>query len=214
MSVEIRKLHKRFGTRQVLCGVDLTIAPSEVVVILGQNGSGKSTLLRLVAGILEPDSGKIFISGNSVEGGGVLARRQIGYVPDTSDPLPDLLVAELCALVCSLKQAPAPSASLIEQIGVASYFHQRLGTLSFGQRKRACLLCAMIGEPALLVLDEPSNGIDPDGLVMILSVIAAHLQRGGAAIVSTNDAPFAAALAGRQLRLQDGVLIGVSGPAT
>ncbi len=214
MSVEIRKLHKRLGARQVLAGVDLMIAPSEVVVILGQNGSGKSTLLRLIAGILEPDYGQIVIAGSPVQGGGVAARQQIGYVPDTSDPLPDLLVAELCALVCSLKQAPAPGAGLMTQLGVTPYFHQRLGTLSFGQRKRACLLCALIGDPALLVLDEPSNGIDPEGIAMILSVLAEHLQRGGSAIVSTNDAPFAAALAGRQLRLQDGVLIGVSGPAT
>jgi ABC-type multidrug transport system ATPase subunit len=112
MSVEIRKLHKRLGARQVLCGVDLTIAPSEVVVILGQNGSGKSTSAAgSVAGILEPDS-RTDLSSLAVLFRGVasLARQQIGYVPDTSDPLPDLLVAELCALVCSLKQAPAPSA--------------------------------------------------------------------------------------------------------
>lgn len=206
MSAEIRKLHKRLGSRPVLIGVDLKIAPSEVVVVLGPNGSGKSTLLRLIAGILEPDSGQVVISGSPIHGGGVAARRLIGYVPDASDPLPDLLVAELCTLVCSLKRAPAPSASLIEQLGVSSYFHQRLGTLSFGQRKRACLLCALIGDPELLILDEPSNGIDPEGVTMILSVIAEQVRRGRSVIASTNDEPFAEALAGRQVRLQDGVL--------
>lgn len=207
MSIELENLHKRLGDREVLRGVSLSIASGAVIVILGPNGSGKSTLLRLLAGIWEPDEGQIRIHGSTLSHGGTAARALLGYVPDTSDPLPDLLVAELCSLVCALKQAPLPSIEQQQQLGVHTYWNQRLGTLSFGQRKRACLLAALIGNPKLLILDEPSNGIDPEGTAMIRDVLQQQRQNGTAIVVSTNDLPFATALAGRMFRIQEGLLI-------
>lgn len=207
MSIELTNLHKRLGDREVLRGVSLSIASGDVVVILGPNGSGKSTLLKILAGIWEPDAGHVRIHGSDLADGGVAARAQLGYVPDTSDPLPLLLVAELCSLVSALKQAPLPSLAQQQQLGVHSFWNQRLETLSFGQRKRACLLAALIGHPKLLILDEPSNGIDPDGIAMICDVIAEQRRSGTAVVVSTNDQPFAASLAGRMVRIQEGVLV-------
>lgn len=207
MSIELTNIHKRLGDCEVLRGVSLSIPSGQVVVILGPNGSGKSTLLKIVAGIWEPDQGQVRIHGSDLSNGGTAARALLGYVPDTSDPLPELLVSELCSLVSALKQAPLPSIAQQQQLGVHSYWHQKMGTLSFGQRKRACLLAALIGNPKLLILDEPSNGIDPEGIAMIGDVIATQRQRGTAIIVSTNDQPFAASLAGRPLHISEGVLI-------
>ncbi|MBL9043499.1 MAG: ABC transporter ATP-binding protein [Myxococcales bacterium] len=206
MRLSVQAVHKQLGTRPILRGVSFTMAADEVVVILGENGSGKSTLLQLVAGILEPDAGQIRMDGDSLTGGAVAARRKLGYVPDSASPLPDLLVAELCALVCSLKQAPPPHRTLYEQLGVAPYLQQRLGTLSFGQRKRACLLAALIGNPSLLLLDEPSNGLDPEGVQLITSLIAERRRQGLATLLSSNDPPFANALHGNHYRIQDGLL--------
>lgn len=204
MTLEIRELRKRLGKRQVLNGVTLRCAAGEAAIVLGHNGSGKSTLLRLCAGIIEPDEGAVRIDGYEVGGGGTAARRRLGYVPDNTDPLPDLLVAELCALTASLKQAAAPPQSLIDELGVTPFFKQRLATLSFGQRKRACLLAALIGQPKLLILDEPTNGLDPEGVALIVRLIESRRRDGLATLLATNDQPFADALGRTQYQLQDG----------
>lgn len=206
MTLAIVALKKRLGKRQILDGIDLTCGRGEATVVLGQNGSGKSTLLRLAAGILEPDSGRVLIDGSELSHGGTAARRKLGYVPDSTDPLPDLLVAELCALVSSLKQATLPPPSLAAELGVSPFLHQRLGTLSFGQRKRACLLLALIGDPQLLILDEPTNGLDPEGVKLIGELVAERRRDGTATLIATNDRPLAEALGGTSHKLVNGRL--------
>lgn len=210
--LELRDVKKRLGDRAVLAGVTLQARAGDVIVVLGQNGSGKSTLLRLVAGILEPSSGQILINGVDLSRGAIAPRRAMGYVPDNSDPLPDLRVSEFIDLVRALKRAPAPSSDLVALLGVAPYLSQRLGTLSFGQRKRAALLAALVGDPRLLILDEPTNGLDPDGARMVIDLID-RLRGAGSpsgspvlTLLSTNDAPFAQALRGRAFRLNEGRL--------
>jgi ABC-type multidrug transport system ATPase subunit len=209
LKLEIRHLKKRLGKRWILDGIELSMAPADALVVLGHNGSGKSTLLRLVAGITEPDEGQVLIDAAEV-GASVIARRKLGYVPDNHDPLPELLVAELCALVGSLKQAPPPSPALIAELGVTPFFHQRLSTLSFGQRKRACLLAALIGAPQILILDEPTNGLDPEGVTLMLELVAKRQRAALATLIATNDRPFASAIAGREFELRDGRLTATS----
>lgn len=207
MRVLIRDVGKHLGPQLILQGVSLSVGDSEVVVILGPNGSGKSTLLRLVAGIWEPDQGDILIDGNPLRRGQVKARRLLGYVPDSSDPLPDLLVTEFVSLVARLKDAPLPPPELVERVGVTPYLCQRLGSLSFGQRKRACLLAALIGDPVLLLLDEPSNGLDPSGVQMVIDLIRDRRAQGLATLLSTNDEQFGAALDATCLRIEQGHLV-------
>ena len=210
MKLAVRGLCKRLASRPVLRDLHIDCSGGDCVVVLGENGSGKSTLLRLLAGIFEPDSGQIQIDGNELRGGGVLARQQLGYVPDASDPLPDLTVREFLSLVAALKQAPQPALALQSRLHVDATLDQRLGSLSFGQRKRACLLAASIGDPWLWLLDEPSNGIDPEGVALIQQLLSERQQRGQATVLASNDQPFAAALsaqcAARVLRLCDGHL--------
>ena len=131
-------------------------------------------------------------------------------MPDATEPLPEILVGEFVALVSALQQAPPPPPELAERLSVRELWTQRLSTLSFGQRKRACVLAAHVGDPWLLVLDEPTNGLDPAGSVLMQSLLTARAAAGKATILATNDAPFAAALAtvsgGRQLVLGGGRL--------
>ena len=133
-------------------------------------------------------------------------RRHVGYVPEISCPLPHLTVKELVHLVAALKGTSFPPAALVARLGVDGFLDQTLSTLSQGQRRRACLLAALVGEPWLLVLDEPTNGLNPEGHAMLVAVLREHIQDGGALVVATHDLPFAAALSGRQLRLVDGRL--------
>ncbi|KYF54945.1 ABC transporter ATP-binding protein, partial [Sorangium cellulosum] len=180
--------------------------PSDVAVVMGGNGAGKSTLLRIVAGLLEPDRGAVVLGGDPVHGGGVAARRRLGYAPDATEALPDLQVCELVALVAALKQAPPLERAWVERIGAGSFFRQRLSGLSFGQRKRALLLAALVGDPWLLVLDEPTNGLDEGGARVVLDLIAERRAEGKATLLTTNDPALASALGDRPRWLSEGRL--------
>jgi ABC-type multidrug transport system ATPase subunit len=204
--LQVEQVAKRFGPRWILREVSLSCAAGEVVVVTGENGAGKSTLLRIVVGLIEPDQWHVSLGGARLSGGGVAARRHLGYVPDSTEPLPDLTPEELVALVAALKGAPAPEEGwpLIDQLGARPIWRQRLSTLSLGQRKRAALLAALVGGPWLLVLDEPSNGLDPAGVSLLLQLIGERRRRGLGTLLSSNDAAFIEALGGTRVHLQGG----------
>lgn len=206
MTLIAQGITKRLGRRTVLARLELRCGPTELVVLRGENGSGKSTLLRVLAGILDPDAGQVTLFDHRLDDGGTAARRHLGYVPDATEPLPELLCGEFLALVRALKGAPPPPAELLAQLGVSELVGQRISTLSFGQRKRCCLVAALLGDPWLLLLDEPSNGLDPDGVRLIEELLLARAARGKATILSTNDEAFASAVGGTQYLLHEGRL--------
>ena len=209
--LKLTGLHKMLGTRRVLEHLALEIAPGEVAVVFGENGSGKSTLLRVVSGILAADEGDVVVDGVSMRRDAVRAKAKIGYVPDATEALPELLVREFIDLVWALK-APAferldpPSQGLIARLRLEPIWGQSIAALSFGQRKRMCLLAAMCGQPPLYVLDEPSNGLDPEGTDLIVDAIARWRAEGRATLLTTHDDAFAARLAGQRYRLERGNL--------
>lgn len=209
MNLIVTDLCKRLGGRQILDGAALRCGPGEIAVLRGPNGTGKSTLLRLISGILQPDSGRISLGPHRLDGDGAAGRRHIGYVPDASEPLPELLVEEFLTLVRSLKQVPSADSSptdVLNRLGVGALLRRRLTALSFGQRKRVCLGAALIGDPHLLLCDEPSDGLDPDGIFAVLGILRERAGRGLAALVTTNDTAFAVAVGGTGYRLREGRL--------
>jgi ABC-type multidrug transport system ATPase subunit len=205
-------ISKSFRGRRVLDALELACAAGEVCVILGENGSGKSTLLRVLCGMIEPDAGTVRILGHTLNGGGVEARRHLGYVPDGTDALPQLSLREYISLVRALRRLPVTEAAereLLawrERLELRAAWHQRLETLSYGQRKRAGLLAALLGDPWLLILDEPSNGLDADGVALLCELCEQRRRADRATLVASNDVPFASRLAARIVRLRDGKL--------
>lgn len=197
MSLRVRGVRKRFGGRRVLVGVDLTL-DGGVLVVHGPNGCGKSTLLRIVAGVIAPDEGSVRIHDADVPSPAAL--RQVGYVPEAADPPEHLTVGELLALVAALRRAPCPPAR-DAAMGAGELADQRIGALSLGQRRRACLAAALVGEPWLLVLDEPDNGLDAAGAAELVALVGDHVARGGAALIATHDIALADALAAQRLAL-------------
>jgi ABC-type multidrug transport system ATPase subunit len=170
---------KAFGSRIVLRKTSLTVGAGERVVLLGPNGCGKSTLLQLVAGVLLPDAGRVVVSAS------------LGFAPEKPDMPEHLYVREWLDLVASLKRARWTDADLTE-LDVAPLLGTKIGALSLGQRQRVSLTSALVGAPELLVLDEPTNGLDAKSREAILTRL-----RTSTALVATHDAELADLVATR-----------------
>jgi ABC-type multidrug transport system ATPase subunit len=192
----------RRGGRAILDGVSLVAAAGEVVAIVGANGTGKSTLLACVAGVLPPRAGSVHVGGRSVWGAeGAAARRALGYVPEGADPPHYLTGAELWALVAATRGVAPPGDALRAALGLDDVAGVRFDRMSLGMRRRACLGAAWLGPPALLVLDEPDNGLDAARLASTIALIAAHAAGGGAVLVATHDPAVVAQIGARRVVL-------------
>jgi ABC-type multidrug transport system ATPase subunit len=198
----VRGLRKRFGRREVLRGCDLRLEQG-AVAITGGNGAGKSTLLALLAGLVPPDPG----SDLSLDGVPLFrARAQVGFVPESLVPFAELRAGEFLALVATLKRAPLWHAG--EDAPPAQLLEKPMGALSLGERRRVCLAAALLGGPRLLLLDEPSNGLDTEARAAVQAALQRHLGRGGLLLLATHDLAFADALGAERRRLEGGTLQG------
>lgn len=209
--LQVSDVGKDLGGRMIFDGVEFRCSPSEVVVLTGENGSGKTTLLRIISGMIEPSRGTVQICGHSLAKQAIQAKGHLGYVPDGLEALPELLVSEFIALVEVLKARP-PSTRLQadpvwrDRLGVHQTWSQRLRSLSFGQKKRVALLAALIGTPELLILDEPSNGLDPAGVDLIRELIDERRRAGAMTLLSTNDPELESSIASARYHLKGGRL--------
>ena len=187
--IRIAHLVVRRGSRTVVSDFELTAAAGEVIGIVGKNGCGKSTLLMAIAGVLAPTEGQITIGGHDVWGTRAhrnAARRALGYVPEAADPPGFLLGGELWALVSAARGGTA-SPALVAALGLDELRDLALERMSLGQRRRAVIGAALIGEPSLLVLDEPDNGLDARHAETLVDLLNLHRARNGTAIVATHD---------------------------
>jgi ABC-type multidrug transport system ATPase subunit len=187
VSLRVERLVVRRGGRTVISGLDLEARAGEIVGVVGRNGCGKSTLLMAIAGVLAPTDGRVIVAGHSAWGtrrDRRLARAALGYVPEAADPPGFLRASELWAVCAAARAVEPPSQALIEQLGLDEIAELALERMSLGQRRRACLGAALLGPPALLVLDEPDNGLDARRMDALVSVLREHR---GATILSTHD---------------------------
>jgi len=186
--LHLEKVRKHRGGRLVLDDVELVVEPKERVVLLGENGSGKSTLIALVVGLLAPDRGTVTIDGVRLDRDRAAALARVGYAADRPDFPEHLRVDEWLALVASLRGAKVtPDVT----VGLEAIERLPLRALSLGQKRRVAVACARIGNPPLLVMDEPTNALDAVALRALEAVLVAHADSGGAVLCATHDAAFA-----------------------
>jgi ABC-2 type transport system ATP-binding protein len=165
--IEARNLTKRFGRRTAIDGVSLRVARDEVVGFLGPNGAGKTTTLRVLAGVFPPTSGQALVDGLDLATAPLAARRLIGYAPEHPALHGDATVRAELDYVAALRDVPAGDArrvavsGAIALTGLDRLADRRIGTLSRGTRQRVGLAVALVGDPAALLLDEPTAGMDP-----------------------------------------------------
>ncbi len=199
--LELEQVGVRLDGRWVIRDIDLVCNPGESIAVVGPNGAGKTTLLRIVAGILPLDRGFITLSGEPLRGA---TRRRIGFVPEAADPPPFLTARDLLALCAALRDAPLPDDDQRRRLYPSALEDARIGTMSLGERRRVCLAAALVGDPAVLVLDEPENGLDAAGTETLISLLRDACARGAIILIATHDAALRDALGCRELRLADG----------
>jgi heme ABC exporter ATP-binding subunit CcmA len=194
---------KSYGPVRVLRDVNLSLRQGELVSILGPNGSGKSTLLALAAGLTKPSLGVVSFGGRDA----VLARSQMGWLGHESLCYLDLTGRENLALAGRLFGVePAAIANVIERFSLAAYLDRPFRTYSRGQRQRISLARALLHAPTMLLLDEPTTGLDPAGIAMLERTIHAELERKVAILMVTHDLAFVARCGGRSLHVARGRL--------
>lgn len=170
--------------------ISISIGRGDIVGLLGLNGAGKTTTLRMLCGVLVPDHGSVHINGYSLADNPLEARRHIGYLPDQPPLFDDLRVAEyltFCGRIRGMKGKPLLSRhdSVVEQCALGTVRNKLIGNLSKGFRQRVGLAQALIHEPAVVLLDEPSNGLDPQQLSSMREVIK-EVGNSSAVILSTH----------------------------
>ncbi len=200
--VSVRGLRVVRGGTEVLPGIDLTVRPGEVVGLLGPSGSGKTTLLRAVVGVQVVTGGTVEVLGRPA--GDAALRRRVGYMAQSPSIYPDLTVAENLRYFATLLAAGrAEVARVLDAVDLTRLSARRAGALSGGERSRVSLAIALLGRPALLVLDEPTVGLDPV-LRRDLWRLFADLAAGGASLLVSSHVMDEAARCDRLLLLRDG----------
>lgn len=165
--VELKNLTKAFGSRTVVDGVSFSVSRGEVLGLLGPNGAGKSTTMRMVTGYLAPSAGSVMVGGHDVVSDPIAAKRLIGYLPESAPSYSDMTVQGFLDFAADMrgfsgdgKRAAVDRA--IEACFLGRVRHQSIDTLSKGYRHRACLAQSILHDPGVLVLDEPTDGLDPN----------------------------------------------------
>ena len=188
MAIRIENLNKHIGKQHVLKNVNLTIGDGEVVGLLGPNGAGKSTLMKIMVGVWEADHEK----RKSEDGSEFHVPKTVGYLPELNPLYEDMYVREYLRFFVGLriKESGAKSKDemvedLIERVGLTAEANKRVGQLSKGYKQRVGLAQAMIGDPELLILDEPTTGLDPNQLEDIRALIR-EMGKDRTVILSTH----------------------------
>jgi ABC-type multidrug transport system ATPase subunit/ABC-type transport system involved in multi-copper enzyme maturation permease subunit len=209
--IEIQNVSKRYGRREALSGVSLTLHPGEVTLLLGANGAGKSTLLRCLLGITSFD-GRIRVSGLDPLTDGRRVRARIGYMPQSGGLHHDLTVEETMWLYADIRRTPRERcAVLLEEAGLATQTATKVGELSGGMRQRLGFALALLPDPEILVLDEPSSSLDAASRQWLSSRLRAVADEGRTVLVSTHAGQELLDAGDRRITLEDGRIISSTG---
>ncbi len=208
--ISVKDLEKRYGDIRAVSGVSFDVKRGEIVGLLGHNGAGKTTVMKVMTGFLEPTAGTITVGGKDVRTDRIEVQRQIGYLPESAPLYPEMLVQEYLFMMAELRGIPAADrlnrvSYAVRATGLEKRLVQPIGTLSKGYRQRVGLAQAILHKPDVLVLDEPTNGLDPVQIVEIRNLIR-RLAADTTIILSTHILSEIEAVCSRVVILIDGEL--------
>ncbi len=211
--IEVRSLRKSYGGREVLGGVDLTIGPGEVVALLGPNGAGKTTTVEIIEGYRDADAGTARVLGEDPRRGGPALRAQVGLMLQGGAGLePRATPRDLVHLYAAFHAEPLEPDELLEQVGLAEVADRRIRRLSGGERQRLSLALALVGDPEVLILDEPTAGMDPEARRVTRELIGTLRDEGRTILLTTHDLGDVEAVADRVAILHGGRIVADESP--
>ena len=215
--LEIRNLVKKFGPLIAVDDVSFTVGAGEVLGFLGPNGAGKSTTMKMITGFLAPTAGTAVICGHDIQTEPLAAKRQIGYLPEGAPAYPDMTAAEFLDFIAHIRgfrgaEARRRIAYIAELIHVADVLHQPIETLSKGYRRRVGVAQALLHDPAVLILDEPTDGLDPNQKYEMRGIIHA-LSPHKAIVISTHLLEEVEAVCSRAIIIARGRILADGTPA-
>lgn len=186
--IKVRDARKSYGDVRAVDGVDLDIEKGEIFGLIGHNGAGKSTLFKMLLGLLPATAGEIMVNGAAVRGAAFReVRRQIGYLPENVVFYDNLTGLETLYFFADLKSASRKDAlPLLEKVGLAGAANRRVKGYSKGMRQRLGFAQALLGKPALLFLDEPTNGLDPEGIREFYQILREMKEQGVTVILTSH----------------------------
>jgi ABC-2 type transport system ATP-binding protein len=197
-------LCKSYGSLIALADVDFRVEDGEIVAILGPNGAGKTTLIEILEGFRRPDAGRIEVLGQDPTSGGRRFRERVGLMLQECEAEPYLSVAELLELYRGYYRTPRSVRDLVELVGLEEKAQARIRTLSSGQRRRLDMAVALVGDPALLFMDEPTTGFDPEARHIAWETVRGLRERGTTIVLTTHYLEEAETLADRVVVLAGG----------
>ena len=172
MSIVIENLTKSYGSQKALDGVSLEIKSGQITGLLGPNGAGKSTLMKIITGSVIPDAGSVMVNGVDVLKEPLKVQRVLGYLPEHNPQYLELYIKEYLEYVASIYKVDTSRVSqVIDMVVLGPEQHKKIGALSKGYRQRVGLAAALIPDPEILILDEPTTGLDPAQLVEIRALL-------------------------------------------
>jgi polar amino acid transport system ATP-binding protein len=220
--IDVRDLHKSFGSNEVLTGIDLTVADGEVVAVIGPSGSGKSTLLRCLNKLEEPSSGQVIIDGVDLTDKSVKldeVRQRIGMVFQHFNLFPHMTVVENITLApielgrLSKVKARERALSLLDRVGLSDKADAKPASLSGGQKQRVAIARALAMDPEIMLFDEATSALDPEMVGEVLQVIRDLAEGGMTMVLVTHEMGFAREVSDRTVFMDAGVVVEEGVPA-
>ena len=188
--IEIKNLVKHYGDKKAVNDISFTVKDNEILGFLGPNGAGKTTTMNIITGYLSSTSGSVKINGHDILEEPALAKKAIGYLPEQPPLYLDMTVDEYLKFICDLKQVPAKERkehinTIMDMVGISAVSGRLIGNLSKGYKQRVGLAQALVGDPPILILDEPTVGLDPNQIIGIRKLIK-QLSENHSIIVSSH----------------------------
>lgn len=207
MGIKIDNLSKSYGNQKALDSVSFSIKSGEVVGLLGPNGAGKSTLMKSVTGAILPDSGEIKVDEFSVLNQPIETKKRIGFLPENNPLYYEMYVREYLKFVADIRNEKKERIEeVIKKVGLTPESHKKIGQLSKGYKQRVGLAQAILSNPDILILDEPTNGLDPNQILEIRDVIR-EIGKSKTVILSTHIMQEVEALCSRVILLNKGKIV-------
>jgi ABC-2 type transport system ATP-binding protein len=213
-AIEVKGLAKAYGPLQAVAGVDLTIASGEIFALLGPNGAGKTTTVEILEGFTARDAGEVSVLGQDPARNDPALKARIGIVTQETAADPFLTVSEMVRMIAGTYPAPRPVDEVIELVGLKEKYKVRAGRLSGGQQRRLDVALALVGDPDLLFLDEPTTGFDPDARLEAWAMVRGLRALGKTVLLTTHYMDEAQQLADRVAVISAGRIIAEGTPDT